>query len=224
MRAKVAAIRSQERENEEEREADLEEMRRYCDMARRQITNRNPTLIVMSGLSGSGKTRLSGRLMAAMPAIRIRSDLERKRMSGLAEDEHSNSKFESGIYTKDISHRVYEYLFETAGAILKSGHHAILDAAFLHETDRAKAIAVARDCQARCVLIEVDAPVEVLRERVQRRSRKAADTSEAGLDVLEHQLATAEPMTDAEKAIAIPCDTSREIDIDKLVTEIKMQV
>jgi len=223
VRAKVAAIRSQERESDEEREADLVEVRRYCDMARRQTAKRAPILIVMSGLSGSGKTRLSGRLMAAMPAIRIRSDLERKRMHGLREDEQSNSNIESGIYTRDASDRIYAHLFGTAEAILQSGHHAILDAAFLHEPERAKAVALAEECQVPCVLIAVDAPVEVLRARVKRRALKATDVSEAGPEVLEHQLATADPMTAGEKEIAISCDTSGELDIDKLVARIRKQ-
>ena len=223
VRAKVAAIRSQERDSEDEREADLDEMRRYCEMAGRQISERVPILLVMSGLSGSGKTRLSGRLMAAMPAIRVRSDLERKRMSGLAEDEPSDSDIDSGIYTKDASQRVYEYLCETAEVILNAGHHAILDAAFLHQSDRERAIAVAANCEAPCVLVAVDAPVEILRERVQRRAGKAADASEAGQEVLEHQLATAEAITASEKAITISCDTSGEIDIGKLVARIRKQ-
>jgi aminoglycoside phosphotransferase family enzyme/predicted kinase len=221
VRAKVAAILSQERDDDDEREADLREVRRYCDMALRQIADRAPILIVMSGLSGSGKTRLSGRLMAAMPAIRMRSDVERKRMFGMSEDERSDSDIDSGIYAKDASQRVYEYLCETAGRILTSGHHAILDAAFLHEPERARAIAAARDSKATCVLISVDAPVDVLRERVQKRSRKADDASEARLDVHEHQLATAAPMTAAEREIAILCDTSREIDVDKLAARLK---
>jgi aminoglycoside phosphotransferase family enzyme/predicted kinase len=223
VRAKVAAIRSGERESDKEREADLAEMRRYRDMAHRQIVSRVPILIVMSGLSGSGKTRLSGRLMAAMPAIRVRSDLERKRMFGLGESEQSDSGIDSGIYKRDVSRRVYSLLCETAEMILKAGHHVILDAAFLHESERAMAIAVAKSCQAPYVLIAVDAPLDILRKRVQSRARKATDASEAGPEVLEHQLATAEAMTVEEKAIAIPCDTSKEIDFDKLAAQIKKQ-
>jgi aminoglycoside phosphotransferase family enzyme/predicted kinase len=223
VRAKVAAIRSQERESDSKRDADLAEMRRYCDMACRQIVSRVPILIIMSGLSGSGKTRLSGQLMAAMPAIRVRSDLERKRMFGLRETEQSDSDVDSGIYTREVSDRVYSHLCETAAMILDAGHHVILDAAFLRASDRAMAIGVAGNREMPCVLVAVEAPVDVLRQRVQSRASKATDASEAGLEVLEHQLVTAEPMTDAEEAITILCDTSAEIDIDKLTGRIRKQ-
>jgi hypothetical protein len=142
-------------------------------------------------------------------------------MSGLREDQRSNSGIDSGIYAKEVSKRVYAYLLETAGTILRSGHHVILDAAFLQESDRAKAIGVAGDCRARSVLIAVDAPLEVLRERVQSRAMKAVDASEAGPAVLEHQLTCAEPMTAGEKQIAIFCDTTEDVDIDKLAARIR---
>ncbi len=221
VRAKIAAIRSQERELESEREPDRTEIDHYRGMALRQIAHRIPVLIVMSGLSGSGKTWVSGELMAAMPATRIRSDLERKRMFGLDETEHSGSAIESGLYSKDASHRIYAYLCETARSILNAGHSVILDAAHLHESDRAMAVAMAKDCGVPCVLLSVTAPTEVLRQRVQARTRIAIDASEADLEVLEHQLKTAEPMTDEEKAMSISCDNTGEIDIDGLVKHIR---
>ena len=221
VRAKIAAIRSQERELELERAPDRAEIDHYCGMALRQIAQRVPKLVVMSGMSGSGKTWVSGKLMAAMPATRIRSDLERKRMFGLGETEHSGSAVESGLYSKDASHRVYTYLCETARSILNAGHSVILDAAFLHESDRAMAIAMAEDCGVPYVLLSVTAPTEVLRQRVQTRTRMAADASEADLEILEHQLKTAESMTDEEKAMAISCDNTGDIDIDELVKHIK---
>jgi len=221
VRAKVAAILGQERELETERVADQADVRRYCDMAQRQILHRIPILVVMSGLSGSGKTWVSGQLMAALPAIRIRSDLERKRLLGLSETARSASGIDEGIYSKDISDRVYAHLCETARTMLKAGHNIILDAAFLHESDRAIAIAVAADCKAPCVLLVVTAPAEVLRERVQRREDLATDASEADLEILQHQLATAEPMTGEEKAIAISCENTGEVDIVQLATHIK---
>ena len=83
------------------------------------------------------------------------------------------------------------------------------------------AIAVARDCDAPCAFIMVDAPIEVLRERVRRRTLKRDDASEAGSDVLEYQLTIAEPFTAAERAMAIVCDTSKKIDIDQLADSIR---
>lgn len=223
VRAKVAAIRSEERDNDSARQEDRAEMGRYCDMALRQIAERTPKLVLMCGLSGSGKTWVSGQLMAAMPAIRMRSDLERKRMFGIGETDDSASDIGSGIYSSAASLRVYARLCDTARMILQSGHNVILDAAFLHRAERAMAIAVARDCGVPYRLVAVQAPPKLMRERLRIRATDALDASEAGLEVLEHQLATVEPMTATEKAMAIPCENLGEIDIHELTARINDQ-
>jgi hypothetical protein len=190
-------------------------------MAKRQAAARTPVLVVMSGLSGSGKTWLSGQLMAALPAIRIRSDLERKRIFGLSETESSASRIGSGIYTDHANRIVYQCLYDTARVILGAGHSVILDAAFLKSADRATATAVATVCGLPCILLEVTAPADKLRDRIRQRSMQADDASEAGLEVLEHQLATAEPFTDDEKAIAVSCKNMGEVNVESIVGQIR---
>ncbi len=220
VRAKVAVILSKERDTNDAAEADLAEAHRYCAMAKRQVALRTSYLVIMSGLSGSGKTRVSGQLMAVMPAIRIRSDLERKRIFGLTETEDSASDLESGIYTSEASKLVYQRLYEIARMILEAGHNVILDAAFLKVADRAEAISVATDLGLPCILLEVTAPTEVLRERIRQRSLRRNDASEAGLEVLEHQLATAEPLTHKEETLAISFENNGNIDIDALAAQV----
>jgi hypothetical protein len=192
-------------------------------MARRQAALRTSYLVIMSGLSGSGKTRVSGQLMAAIPAIRIRSDLERKRIFGLSETEDSASDLESGIYTSEANKIVYQRLYEIARMILEAGHSVILDAAFLKVADRTTAISVATDFGLPCILLEVTAPTKLLRERIRQRSLRRNDASEAGLEVLEHQLATAEPLTQKEQKIAISFENKGEIDIDALAAQVLRQ-
>jgi aminoglycoside phosphotransferase family enzyme/predicted kinase len=223
VRAKVAVILSKERETDDARKADLNEAHRYCDMAKRQAAGRTPILVVMSGLSGSGKTWVSGQLMAALPAIRLRSDLERKRIFGLSETEGSASAIESGIYTGEASRIVYDRLYEDARMILEAGHNVILDAAFLQAADRATAISIAKDSDSPCILLDVIAPIDVLRDRVRRRSMQSNDASEAGLEVLEHQLVNAQPLTDTEKAIALSFENLGELDIESIIRQIKLR-
>jgi aminoglycoside phosphotransferase family enzyme/predicted kinase len=223
VRAKVAVILSKERDTSDASEADLVEAHRYCDMAKRQVALRAPCLVIMSGLSGSGKTRVSGELMARMPAIRIRSDLERKRIFGLTETEDSESDLESGIYTREASRLAYQRLFEIARMILEAGHNVILDAAFLKVSDRAMATSVASDFDLPSTLLEITAPTAVLRGRIRQRSLRRNDASEAGLEVLEHQLARAESLTHKEETIAISLENIGNIDIDALAEQILRQ-
>ena len=84
-------IRAVERALDVEQQQDQQESAHYCDVALRMIEAPEPRLIIMHGFSGSGKTWFSERLMARLPAIRLRSDIERKRMHGLREQEESGS-------------------------------------------------------------------------------------------------------------------------------------
>ncbi len=172
----------------------------------------------MFGLSGSGKTWLSERLMAALPAIRIRSDIERKRLFGLEETAASGSGIGTGIYSPEASAKTYERLFSLAGSLLAAEHHVVLDAAFLKKEQRQAARRVAADLGVDSVLVCADAPVDVLRARIEKRATLKDEASEADLAVLEHQLGTAaEPLSD-EGALVV--DTSSDVDIEELVKTI----
>lgn len=221
VRAKVAAIRSRERESEQERNADISEARDYCEIARRQATKGPRALVIMSGLSGSGKSWVSERLMAKLPAIRLRSDTERKRLFGLAETAQSDSGIATGIYTTEATAKTYERLFELAGEVFASGHHVILDAAFLTSAQREAAKRTATRAGCEPVLLHVRASTAVLRERLRQRASVKGEVSEADLDVLEYQLENAEPLTTTESATAVIIDAFHELDVRHLVASIR---
>jgi len=219
VRAKVAAILSRERESEPQRIADIAEAREYCNIAVRQATKGRRALVIMSGLSGSGKSWVSERLMAELPAIRLRSDTERKRLFGLAETAQSGSEIDAGIYTAEATAKTYERLFELAGEVFASGHHVILDAAFLKSAQRDAARRVATRAGCEPVLLHVRASTDVLRERLRQRASVRGEVSEADLDVLEHQLITTEAITPEE--VAIDVDNVTAVDIKAVATSIR---
>jgi len=218
VRAKVAAIRSRERDSEAERAADIRDARDYAAMARRQATTAEPVLVIMHGLSGSGKTWLAERLMATLPAIRVRSDIERKRLFGLDESADSRSGIGSGIYSPDASVETYERLFMLADCLLAAGHHVVLDAAFLKKKQRVSARSIASSLGVDSVLVCAEAPVDVLRSRIEQRARQKDEASEADLAVLEYQLGSAAAVGRNEAAITV--DTTSGVDIENLVSRI----
>jgi predicted kinase len=175
----------------------------------------------MHGLSGSGKTWLSARLMAALPAIRVRSDIERKRLFGLDERQASGSTVAGGIYTSESTDRVYATLDAHAGALLNNRHTVLLDAAFLEQCRRATAINTAREAGCSALILHAEATPDLLRRRIAARSAAGSDASEAGLAVLEHQLAAYEPLTDDESVPVITCDTGQDPDIERLATTLR---
>ncbi len=218
VRAKVAAIRSRERESDAERSADIRDAREYSAMARRQVTRSRPVLVIMCGLSGSGKTWLAERLMAALPAIRVRSDIERKRLFGLEETAGSGSGIGKGIYSEKASEATYEHLFAVAGRLLGARHPVVLDAAFLNKEQRESARAVAAAAGVDAVLVYAEAHPDILRARLEARASLKDEASEADLAVLEHQLGTAEQPRSEECAVVV--DTGSDVDVEEIVTSI----
>lgn len=222
VRAKVAAIRLSERRREKDRSADRADMDHYVNMANRQIAARRPILVVMSGLSGSGKTWVSEKLVGGLPAIRVRADIERKRLFGLDEVERSESDIGAGIYTAESSQKVYRRLTAIAGSMLEHQHNVILDAAFLDRSERARAIDVATAGGHFSVTVVVTAPIEVLRRRLRKRAELAADVSEADVDVLNHQLTIAEAVEENEGSLVVRIENTGETDLDDVVAHIKL--
>ncbi len=221
VRAKVAAIRSGECVDGDEQAAELEEAHSYCDLAERRTVKSAAMLVIMHGLSGSGKTRVSDELVGLLPAIRIRSDIERKRMFGIEESTSSHSGTGTGIYTDESSRAVYARLVECARPMLESGHTIILDAAFLRDWQRNAALQLAHDLDIPAVIVAVDAPIPVLRERISKRAQSGLNASEANLAVLEHQLISRDPFSEQENRFILSCDNSSNIDAEKLCAAVR---
>ena len=220
VRAKVAVIGSQECDAEKQRLQHIAEADRYCRIALQQTGKPAARLVVMSGLSGSGKSWVSAQLMAALPAIRLRSDIERKRLFGLSASADSHSDLNKGIYEEGSNRDVYEQLIKTAKMILSASHNVILDATFLHAADRKLALEMADSGGFNAVIVAVHAPLQLMRQRLQDRAQQAADASEAGLEVLKHQRAVVEPLTTAELERSVDFENIAQPDIAGLVASV----
>lgn len=191
VRAKVAAILAAQHGG------DLAVCREYLDLAERLAHQRRPALILMHGVSGSGKTWHSQKLLESLGAVRLRSDVERKRLFGLAPHE-SSAAVPGGIYTREAGERTLARLLELARGLLAAGFPVIVDATFLKRDWRDPFAALAGQLALPWFIAAAEADPAVLRERVARRQREGRDASEAGLDVLEAQLASLEPFAEQE--------------------------
>jgi uncharacterized protein len=187
IRAQVTCLR---------RSADDPAARGYLQTALAWTGRTDARLIITHGLSGSGKTFESQRLLERDGAIRLRSDVERKRLFGLRMTEDSRAKG-LDIYDRATTARTYETLLQTARVALGAGYPVILDAAFLLRSERDQARALARELEVLFSIASCEAPIPVLRARLLARKD---DASEADVAVLEHQLEIAEPLSDDEIA------------------------
>ena len=210
VRAKIAAVRASQLAAGEARRLDaLSELDEYAELARRLSSRPAPVLVLMHGVSGSGKSTIAQSLLESLGAVRLRSDVERKRLHGLDPAAQTASAVGGGIYTAEAGERTYRRLAHLAQAALSAGYPVVIDAAFLDRPRRDALREVARACNAAFRVVSCFAPPEVLRERVGRRSRVLADASEAGPKVLERQLALEHELAPGEAAYATRIDTSR---------------
>lgn len=208
VRAKVTGLRCLQLQAEEADEAARETVG-YVELAERMLAPRHCWLALTHGLSGSGKSRVSGELIEAGDAIRLRSDVERKRLYGLTPDQSSDSGVAAGIYTPEAGRRTYERLLEQAGRLLDAGWPVIIDAAFLTRDQRRPFLSLARERGLAGVILDVTAPEAVLRERVRARALRRDDASEADEAVLERQIALRDPVTADETDRIVTVDTTR---------------
>jgi aminoglycoside phosphotransferase family enzyme/predicted kinase len=220
IRAKVAAIRSVERADDAGREEDIETLKHNLAVAARWIDGPEPRLIAMHGYSGSGKTWVSSRLMSQLPAVRVRSDIERKRRFGLDENASSDSLPGKGIYSNQAKAGVYESLIETAGALLWAGFNVIIDASFLKQTDRQSAVALAERQKVSMVFVDTSADRPELDRRLREREVRGGDASEADIEVLRHQFDRSEPLVAAERKHTVFVTTDASIDLDHIIKSI----
>ncbi len=201
VRAKIATLRLTQTAGDDERRDLIGEYRSYLALAAATIERPQPTLLITHGVTGSGKTTRAQAVVDSMGAIRIRSDVERKRLAGLDALARTSSATGKGLYTGDRDRRTYERLADLARSVVNAGYTAIVDAAFLQRWQRDLLRGVADGLNVHFTIADCDAPEPVLRERVMKRSSSGRDASEATIDVLEYQLAHADPLSSEERAL-----------------------
>lgn len=210
VRAKVDALAiAQSESNSDEL---TQRLQRRLQTAAQWMDPPQPTLVLMHGVSGSGKSWLSERLVAALPAIRVRSDVERKRLRP------DNSK---ELYTPEMKHRTYARLAECADSCLQAGLNVVVDATFLERADRDLLRAVARRLRTRCAIVSCQEDEATLRDRVRDRRLAGTDVSDANEDVITRQLRHSTPLSIAECHNVVMARTHEPEVVERTVAAIR---
>ncbi|MBH2016663.1 MAG: AAA family ATPase [Burkholderiales bacterium] len=161
---------------------------------------RTPVLVGMHGVSGCGKSAVSERLLSVMGAIRLRSDVERRRLPDGAGE---------GRYTSAAREATLAFMLHRAEALLRAGHRVILDATFLAPTARQALRTLAQRVGCRWAWVQCDAPLDVMLARLAVRQ---GDPSEADAQVLMQQLqrqhAGDARLDELDRAHAMHCATT----------------
>jgi len=201
VRAKVAAIRAKQSGG------DFRECEVYLQLAATLAKADFPALILMHGVSGSGKTVLSQHLLEDLGAIRLRSDVERKRLFGLGPLDDSRS-IPGGIYKLAAGENTLNLLLSQTRALLLHGFRVVVDATFLARRWREPFQAMAAELRIAWAMVSPQVSRETLLSRVSQRQATGGDASEADTSVLESQLLNQEPLEPAELPHLLAPDSS----------------
>jgi predicted kinase len=167
-----------------------------------------PAIIVVSGLPGTGKTYFCRRLAERLPLVVLESDALRKQL------------FPAPAYSPSESAYLFRTIYYLIEELLKKGLPAVLDATNLEERHRERLYSIAEHAKARLVLVQVEAPPELVQERLKSRVKRpeSDNNSDADWAVYQKMRTTVEKINRRHFTV----DTSRDITpaIDKIVREI----
>lgn len=205
VRAKVAVLRAGQTTGPI-RDTALADARSILELATTLTRPLPLRLDITHGLSGSGKTTVTQTLMQTAGAIRLRSDIERKRLAGLDAQARSGAGVGQALYAADATRRTYGHLARLAGAVLDAGWPVIVDATFTARWQRDLLRELAQSRGVAFHILDFQVPMATLRERIIHRARQGSDASEADLNVLQHQIDTEDVLAADEQADMVRVD------------------
>jgi uncharacterized protein len=185
----------------------MQRYREYAQLAEDYSRFPNPYLLATTGLSASGKSVISREMAAELGLIRLRSDVERKRLHGLGPLDSSKSGIGEDLYTPEANQRTYKRLAKLAENLLLAGMPVIVDAACLKRAERDLLTDVAENLGLPFALIHCEATEETRRRWIRERD---GDASEATEELLETQASWFEPLTDQEKTHTVHLYTDQD--------------
>ena len=217
VRAKVSGLRMRNTcADAESHEHARTAMERYLGIAAAETRPDHPRLILMHGLSGSGKSTVAQALVERLGAMRLRSDVERKRLVGLDAGARTGAGVAEGLYGQELSERTYQRLASLAEELLQAGSSVVVDAASLRRHERDLFRTCARAAGVPFTLAVAHAPDAELRQRIRRRQQAGTDPSEADTAVLDYQLQVVEPPGDDEHGATVLVDTTADPELRAL--------
>jgi predicted kinase len=203
VRAKVNSFLLDDPQVSEEAKKSAQKLaRNYYRQAYQCTQTKSGKLILMSGLSGSGKSTVARTIARKICAIGIRSDAVRKHLAGIPLDQPGTD----AIYTASMSQKTYDRLLELGVMLAQAGYAVILDAKYDRQAWRQPVIAQAQSQNIPLQILHCTAPMTVLRDRLNQRQ---GDISDAGVDLINSQRLQAESFTPAEQAYVTTIDTTQ---------------
>lgn len=222
VRAKVSLFRLYQEQDAVERKVVVRQYRSYANLAESYSAIPSRFLAVTHGVSASGKSHVAMRLVEALGMLRLRSDVERKRLHG-EQPEQSNG-LGAGIYSAEAGEATYQRLHTLAEAALNAGFSVVIDATYLKQEQRQAAWQVAEATGVPFLIIDCEAADAVIEQWLAQRQAEGSDPSDATMEVVKAQQASREPLSESERLLSRRLDTADASSLDSLLAAIRQRL
>ena len=223
VRAKVSLFRLHQEQDAVQRRVILRQYRSYANLAESYSAIPSRFLAITHGVSAVGKSHVALRLVEALGAIRLRSDLERKRLYGEQTERH-DVVVNAGIYSAEATDATYERLHSLAEAGLNAGFSVVIDATYLKQSQRQAAWQVAESTGVPFIILACEAPDAVIEQWLTQRQAEGGDPSDATMAVVKAQQASREPLSESEQLLSRLINTPEAGNLDALVGAIRQRL
>jgi uncharacterized protein len=198
VRGKVESFKSRETEvPPNARKHAREEARRAFRLAARYARPApRPTLLIVCGRVGTGKSTVARLLSEHTGFVTFNSDVVRKRLAGLQPTARATADYKDGIYTPAFTERTYAELANQAERELRDGHGVIIDATCKQPEYRRIFLELGNRLGTPVVFIECRTPLAEVERRLHERERRGDSASDATWDLAQTEEATFPPFDD----------------------------
>ncbi|EIK53099.1 hypothetical protein YO5_02698 [Stutzerimonas stutzeri TS44] len=223
VRAKVSLFRLYQEQDAVERKVILRQYRSYANLAESYSAIPSRFLAITHGVSAVGKSHVALRLVEALGTVRLRSDVERKRLHGMQATDQPGL-LNAGIYSQDASEATYQRLHQLAEHALQAGFAVVIDATYLKQAQRDAAWQIAEATGVPFLILDCHAPDAVLEQWLAQRQTEGGDPSDATQEVIRAQQASRDPLSEQEQSRSRRIDTHDAGSLDSLVEAIRQHL
>jgi predicted kinase len=167
----------------------------------------NPVLVVISGLPGTGKTYFSKKLSERFPFVTLESDALRRVLNP------------SPNHSKSESAQLFDAIHLLTEKLMQKGFSVIVDATNLTEKHRQYFYDISDRLGIKLVLVQVEAPSSVVKDRLVKRHGDSQTNSDADWKVYQRMRHTVDKIKRKHYSVDTSVDYTHIL--EKIVEEIK---
>ena len=198
---------------------DLDGLRRYLGLTGHYARRPHPVLYLMHGVSGTGKSHFSQQLLDEIGAIRIRSDVERKRLYR----ELSLKGERLDLYGAEMNARTLNHLQDITRSLLRAGYSVIVDATHIRYRTRQSYFELSQQLRVPMRIVSCQCEQKLIDARLKRRVNEGTDASDADIRVMRQQLQHEQTLNEDELDYTIVVDTDDDDSINYVLDRLRAE-